>query len=112
MNKADISNNMGAVASSDAGEPKIDNLRLPYEDGVSPFAHIAEPEIALDQAFAMLKYMEVAWSLEGSLPNGEGLTVSDMNTGIHARALEGVSSLVALAAHGLALLRHARNGGC
>jgi len=95
--------------------PRSEDIRLVKADlpdlatcGMKPFCHIAEPEIVLQQAFALSKLLEAAWRADTVADASHGLTVGGVSPTIHADALEGISSLIALGLHGCDLVRQAR----
>lgn len=89
-------------------KPELHELCIPGPTGMMPFKYLAEPEVALDQAFALLKCLELAWTADRE--TGSINEMRSLNSTTHARALEGVSNLVALASHGVALMRFEAGG--
>ena len=93
MNTANIARDPRLV------EPKLEDLLIP-QGGMRPFLAVDDPEVALDQAFALAKMLENYWlaSDQRTIQDAD-LGAQGINANIHARAMEGISTLIALAAH-------------
>jgi len=112
---ASATQSRGDDASRDEGvrlvEPKLEDLRISC---VRPFTHIDEPEILLDQIYALTVVLTEAHRDAAAIGH-RGIKTSDgdhasgileLSHNLWAEAIAGIGSLVALTSHSVEVLRH------